>query len=54
VVEARVWQDPQGVLRDELLKLPGARRPKGGENRSVGEMVEEAAIDEDEKWSASY
>jgi formylglycine-generating enzyme required for sulfatase activity len=43
VVEVRAWQDPQGRLRDELLKLPGARRSKGGKSRRLREMIEEAA-----------
>jgi formylglycine-generating enzyme required for sulfatase activity len=43
VVEARAWQDPQGAVRDALLRLPGARRSKGGESRRLREMIEEAA-----------
>jgi len=43
VVEARASQDPQSRLRDELLKLPGARRSKGGKSRRLREMIEEAA-----------
>jgi hypothetical protein len=43
VVEARAWQDPEGTLRDALSKLPGVRRAKAGEHRSLLEIVEEAA-----------
>jgi hypothetical protein len=43
VVQERPWQDPQGVLRDALPKLPGARRPKTGEDRSLRAIVDEAA-----------
>jgi formylglycine-generating enzyme required for sulfatase activity len=43
VVAARAWQDPQGALRDALLRLPGVRRSKGGESRRLREMIEETA-----------
>jgi Leucine Rich repeats (2 copies) len=42
VVEARAWQDPQAALRDALRRLPGMRRPKAGEDRTLREIVDEA------------
>jgi Leucine-rich repeat (LRR) protein len=43
VVQARAWQDPQGVLRETLVKLPEMRRWKGNENCTLREIVEDAA-----------
>src|SRR5262249_17020018 len=43
VVEARAWQHPQVALRDALLRLPGARRSKGGESRTLCKVILEAA-----------
>ncbi|MBV8400330.1 MAG: ATP-binding protein, partial [Acetobacteraceae bacterium] len=43
VVEARVWQDPEAALRDALARLPGARRPRTGEDRGLRGLIEAAA-----------
>src|SRR5207302_2241654 len=43
VVEARAWQDPKKSLTDALLKLPGARRPRGGERSALRDLIEAAA-----------
>src|SRR5208283_3833407 len=43
VVEARSWQDPQGAIREALLKLPGAQQPKPNHNHGLSEMMKEAA-----------
>ncbi len=39
VVEARVWQDPETALRDALVHLPGAHRPRQAENQSLRHLL---------------
>jgi hypothetical protein len=41
VVEARAWQN--AALRGALAKLPGARRPRTGENAELADLIATAA-----------
>jgi Novel STAND NTPase 1 len=43
VVQARAWQDPETVLRNALLQLPGARRLRQGEGQELRHLLTAAA-----------
>jgi hypothetical protein len=43
VVQTRAWQDPETVLRNALLQLPGARRLRQGEGQELRHLLTAAA-----------
>ena len=42
VVEARVWQDPLGAIREALQKVANGRRGKAAKEQTLGEMIQQA------------